>query len=56
MHQIYKGVPKKKKKKKAHNIITDLKIDLNFFFLIISGIHKMYTQTLRTKSNTFDAH
>ena len=63
-HQIHKEVPPPKKKHyfkekisllfKVHNIITDLMFDLKVFFF--SGIHKMYTQTLRTKSNTFDAH
>ena len=54
MHQIYKEVPKKslslKKNSlllKAHNIITDLKIDLKVFFFFqgfTKCIHKLWEQ------------
>ena len=54
-HQIHKEVPKKKKKHyfkekfsllfKVHNIITDLMIDLKYFFFFFQGftkcIHKL---------------
>ena len=52
-HQIHKEVPKKKKKHyfkekfsllfKVHNIITDLMIDLKYFFFFFRDSQNVYT-------------